>query len=157
MLKLFLPLALVVTAPAVAQTASKVADLAWLEGSWEGKGVGGAPAIEVYSKAAGGALVGHFRQLNPDGSVMFYELITIGDVDGKLTYSLKHFNADLSGWEEKKEVRRFPLTGSAARRWVFSGITYERTGQNSMDVFVEIPGKDGKAETLKFQFRRKAR
>jgi hypothetical protein len=133
--------------------ATPVADLAWLEGSWEGAGVAGAPALEVYSKAADGQMVGHFRQLNADGTVMFYELITIGSRDGVLTYSLKHFNADLTGWEEQNTVRRFPLSTTKPERWEFSGIVYERTGTDSMTVTVATKS-GGADETLVFHFKR---
>lgn len=141
--------------PAYAAPPAKIADLAWLEGSWEGEGIGGAPAIEVYSRAADGSMVGHFRQMRADGKVMFYELITINEVDGSLSYDLKHFNADLTGWEEGGEVRRFPLSEAGDGRWAFSGITYERTGDNEMTALVLHKGDDGKSETLEFRFRRK--
>lgn len=132
---------------------AKIADLAWIVGAWEGQGVGGAPAVEVYSAAADGRMVGHFRQLNADGSVMFYELITIEEVGGLLSYNLKHFNADLTGWEEQQTVRRFPLTAATPERWEFSGISYERTGVDSMTVTVATKGGNSN-ETLRFHFKR---
>lgn len=134
--------------------ADNITDFAWLEGTWEGVGIGGAPATEVYSAAADGQMVGHFRQLKPDGSVMFYELITIGKRDGVVTYSLKHFNPDLTGWEERQTVKHFPLTAAKASRWVFSGIVYERTGDDGMTVSVAATGDDGSNQTLHFLFRR---
>jgi hypothetical protein len=154
MIRAIVAAALFCAAPAFGHAATN-ADLAWLEGAWEGEGIDGAPATEVYSRAAGGSMIGHFRQLQRDGSPMFYELITIGDVGGTITYSLKHFNPDLTGWEEKTEVRRFPLTAAKGDRWEFSGLVYERTGRNSMTVSVPITGNDGKTETLTFRFRRK--
>jgi Domain of unknown function (DUF6265) len=146
---------LTLTASATASPPSTISDLAWLEGSWEGQGIGGAPAIEVYSKAADGKMVGHFRQLTADGKVMFYELITIEETGGSLSYNLKHFGPDLTGWEEKSEVRRFALSAISAQRWEFSGMTYERTGPNSMIARVVAMDASGKAETLEFRFARK--
>lgn len=157
MLRLIALLMLTFSASATAGPPAKIADLAWLEGHWEGEGIEGAPAVEVYSRAADGKMVGHFRQLNKDGSVMFYELITIEESDGSLSYNLKHFNADLTGWEEKSEVRRFPLSAQTATRWEFSGLAYERTGAKSMTASVKSKGKDGKEGTLLFRFRRKSR
>jgi hypothetical protein len=139
---------------AMADTEAGLSGLAWLEGAWVGEGIGGAPATEVYSPAAGGQMVGHFRQLKPDGSIMFYELVTIGIRNGTLTYALKHFNADLTGWEERAEVREFPLKAATATRWDFSGIVYERTGPDSMTASVAIKEADGRTETLTFRFRR---
>jgi hypothetical protein len=150
-------LGLALAAPVSSNPPAKIADLAWLEGSWEGEGIGGAPAIEVYSRAADGKMVGHFRQLTVGGKVMFYELITIEETGGSLSYNLKHFNADLTGWEEKGDVRRFPLAAVRPDRWEFSGLIYERTGRNAMTAQLVSKGADGKAETLQFRFRRKSR
>ncbi len=147
----------VVAAPIAAGPPAKISELSWLEGSWEGKGIKDAPAVEVYSRAADGKMLGHFRQLNADGTVMFYELITIEEADGSLSYNVKHFNADLTGWEEKSEARRFPLSASRAGHWEFSGVTYERTGRNSMTASVKSKGANGTQEILRFRFRRKSR
>lgn len=141
-------------APVLAAPPAKIADLAWMVGAWEGEGIGGAPAVEVYSAPADGKMVGHFRQLKPDGSVMFYELITIEEVDGSLSYNLKHFNADLTGWEEKGEALRFPLTATAGQSWNFSGITYTRTESGEMTATVVSKDKNGQEERLSFRFRR---
>ncbi|MCY1671421.1 DUF6265 family protein [Novosphingobium sp. SL115] len=142
--------------PAQAAPAVNLQTLSWLEGSWEGEGIEGAPALEAYAPAAGGQMVGHFRQLNKDGSVMFYEIITIVEDAGSLAYRLKHFNADLTGWEEKDKVAVFPLSAAGKDRWDFSGLVYERTGRDSMTATVTI-NEGGKEETLVFRFRRKGR
>jgi len=155
---LALALAAILLNPGVIQAAVPAAtlhDLSWLSGSWEGEGIEGAPALEAYAPAAGGQMVGHFRQLNKDGSVMFYEIITIVEDAGSLAYRLKHFNADLTGWEEKDKVVVFPLTAATKQRWDFSGLVYERTGPDAMIASVVVQGDDGKQETLVFRFRRK--
>lgn len=135
---------------------ASLADLGWLAGSWEGEGIEGAPALEAYASAAGGQMVGHFRQLNKDGSVMFYEIITIVEEGSSLAYRLKHFNADLTGWEEKDKVTAFPLTATGKDRWDFSGLVYERTGPDAMTATVRVT-EGGKEETLVFRFRRNGR
>jgi Domain of unknown function (DUF6265) len=84
LLRKIVPLLLLSASPISANPPSRIAELAWLEGSWEGDGVNGAPATEVYSGAADGKMVGHFRQLKADGTVMFYELITIEEANGSL-------------------------------------------------------------------------
>ena len=99
-------------------------------------------------------MVGHFRQLKPDGSALFFELITIGRINGVVTYSLKHFNPDLTGWEERETVRHFPLTFSKDERWAFSGIVYERTGPDSMTVSVTSKDDNGTEQNLGFHFTR---
>lgn len=131
-----------------------VADLAWLEGSWTGDGIGGAPATEVYSEPAGGQIVGHFRQLGVDGSIMFYELITILPVDGKLTYRVKHFDADLNGWEGPDETIDFRLLGACDDEWIFDGLTIRRLGADRMTITVRVSDEAGKLDHLIFDYRR---
>lgn len=154
----FLALAGAILAPQAAHAgpAATLANLGWLQGTWEGEGIEGAPALEAYSPPAGGQMVGHFRQLHEDGSVMFYELITIVEEGGSLAYRLKHFNADLTGWEDKDKVVSFPLTGRTATRFDFSGLAYERTAKDRMTATVVV-NEGGKEETLVFRFRRKGR
>jgi hypothetical protein len=141
-------------APAIAQPPARIADLAWMVGSWEGEGIGGAPAAEAYSAPSDGKMIGHFRQLKADGTTMFYELILIEEVNGSLRYNVKHFNPDLTGWEEKGEVRRFPLSDASADKWSFSGVSYERTGDNAMTASVIVKGDNDSQEKLDFHFRR---
>lgn len=145
---------LFVAFPIKAEPPARIADLAWIVGAWEGEGIGGAPVVEVYSAPVDGKIIGHFRQLNGDGAVMFYELISIEQVGDSLSYNVKHFNADLSGWEEKADVKRFPLTAVSLNKWSFSGVTYSRIDANLMTATVEIMGDDGKPEKLDFRFRR---
>lgn len=157
---LLLATALVLSVPGATYASAPAAslqDLSWLAGSWEGEGIEGAPALEAYAPAAGGQMVGHFRQLNKDGSVMFYELITIVEEGGALAYRLKHFNADLTGWEEKDKVVVFPLTAASKRRWDFSGLVYERVGRDAMTATVLIHNDGGAQQTLVFRFRRTGR
>lgn len=136
---------------------ARLADMAWLAGSWDGVGIGGAAATESWSPAAGGQIPGHFRQLSADGTVMFYELLALAEKDGSLVLRLKHFNADLTGWEEKATVREFPLTATSRDRWEFSGIGYQREGRNRMTVTVLVRNADKTQETLVFKLRRRGR
>lgn len=141
------------TIPGAAQPAARIADLAWLEGSWRGDGITG-PAEEVYSAPSGGQIVGHFRQLNADGTVWFYEIMAIAPMGDSLVYRLKHFNADLSGWEEKAEVRAFPLIAVEKDAWYFDGLTIRRDGPDGMVGAVRIDNKDGTSREVVLRYRR---
>lgn len=141
----------VVGAPAAK---SELSDLTWLAGTWEGTGIDGGAATEVYTAPAGGQIVGHFRQLRPDGSVMFYELMTIAQVGNTLHYRLKHFDVDLTGWEEKTEVRSFPLIATGRDTWFFDGLTIRREGASGMVATVRVGNADGTNQELAFRYRR---
>lgn len=150
--------ALIAAAPVAAQEtrtaeagarapAATLADLAWLEGTWRGDGLG-APAIEVYSAPAAGQIAGHFVQTTAKGGVEFYELMQIVPRDGSLVYRLRHFNPDLTGWEDAKAGRavEFPLVAIAPDRIDWNGMSMRREGADAMTVWVRIGGKDGARE-----------
>ncbi|MEM6908435.1 MAG: DUF6265 family protein [Pseudomonadota bacterium] len=89
--------------------AAKADQLDWLIGSWSGPGVRDALAQETSTAPVGGTMVGTFIQQNADGSIMFTELMYIRPVGESLEMAIKHFNPDLTSWEEKDEVERFRL------------------------------------------------
>lgn len=138
--------------PGVESPPARLEDLAWLQGAWQGPGLSG-PATEVYSGPAGGQIVGHFRQLRGDG-IWFYEIMTIVQVGASLEYRLKHFNPDLTGWEEKGQVVRFPLVAVEKDAWYFDGLTVRRDGPDGMVGAVRIDSKEGPPREAVFTYRR---
>ena len=140
-------------APGASPPAARVADLAWLAGSWEGEGITG-PAREVYSAPIGGQMTGHFIQTRGDG-IWFFEIMSIAEVAGSLEYRLKHFNADLTGWEERGDVRRFPLVAVERDAWYFDGLTIRRDGPDGMIGAVRIDNQDGTSREAVFRYRRR--
>jgi len=85
--------------------------LDWMVGNWTGSGVRGAPAMESWTAPVGGTMVGTFIQQTSDGSIMFTEHMYIRPVGESLEIAIKHFNPDLTGWEEKDKAERFRLVG----------------------------------------------
>ncbi len=136
-----------------ARPAAQVGELSWLAGVWDGQGISG-PAREVYSAPMSGVIVGHFIQQRKE-SIGFYELITIRPDGESITYCLRHFNADLTAWEEKNEVQCFPLIAREQDAWFFDGLTVRRKGDDEMVVAVRTEtGADTKEYV--FQYRRLA-
>jgi hypothetical protein len=157
---LLLAAALVLPAPALADPAATLADATWLEGAWVGEGIGGAPAGEVWSAAAGGQMVGHFWQATADDRVMFYELMMLAsDGTGSLVLRLKHFGPDLAGWEGQAadQATAFPLTAMSPGRLDFPGLTYAMQPDGMLLVSVVVANADGSRATLPFRFRRAGR
>ncbi|MEM6856705.1 MAG: DUF6265 family protein [Pseudomonadota bacterium] len=97
--------------------------LDWLVGQWEGKGVRGAPAMESWLKPMGGMMVGTFVQEDADGAIMFTEHMYLVQEDGSLALKLKHFNADLTGWEEKDDFLTFRLVALEECAAYFNALT----------------------------------
>ena len=138
--------------PGAEAPAAALADLSWMVGSWEGEGLGGV-VRETYSPPADGQMPGHFRSLK-DGKAQFYELVMIAEVGNSLEYRVKHFNPDMTGWEEKAQVVRFPLVAVEKDAWFFNGLTIRRTGPDSATHFVRISGKDGSSREMSFTYSR---
>ena len=131
-----------------------VARLGWLTGHWVGAGIDGAPAQEVYSAPSGGALAGHLVPEDGKGGVAFYEILQIAEHGGSLVYRLKHFGADLAGWEEKAEVVAFPLVAIEGEALYFDGLTLRRDGQDGLISAVQVRRSDGSTAEYVFRYRR---
>ena len=129
-------------------------DVAWLQGTWEGTAFGGI-SEEIWSEPLAKTMMGVYRSVE-NGAVKFYEINSIVETNGSLEMRLKHFHADLKGWEEKDVVRVFPLVKVASGEIFFDGMTYKKTGQDTVTVYLAISDKDGAAREVVFEYRRKA-
>lgn len=97
--------------------------LDWLVGQWSGEGIGGAPAMESWLPPSGGTMVGTFVQESADGTIQFTEHMYLMEEAGTLVLRLKHFNADLTGWEEKDDMPTFRLVGLEPCAAYFNALT----------------------------------
>jgi hypothetical protein len=79
---------------------------------------------------------------------------TIVQVGASLEYRLKHFNQDLTGWEEKNQVVTFRLVAVEKDAWYFDGLTVRRDGPDGMVGAVRIDSKDGPPREAVFRYRR---
>ena len=113
-----------------------------------------APYLRFYSwlPAVGGTLIGSFR-LADDGEPVFYEFMAITEDAGSLTFRVKHFNPDMTGWEEKDETMDFLLVEVGENEAYFDGLTLRRTG-SKLEVFLSMKGKDGTVREEAFVFER---
>ena len=121
----------------------------WLAGNWVGKGLGG-DVQETWLPARGKSMVGVFR-LTENDEVTFYELITIDNEANGAVMRLKHFHANLHGWEEKNEVETWPATILGKHSVRFGPVDYTLVGDDALNVVVRI---EGQPEPMKLAFRR---
>ncbi|WP_213982659.1 DUF6265 family protein [Sphingomonas sp. dw_22] len=134
--------------------AATLDQLAWLAGTWRGEGLG-APATEVYSAPQAGRIAGHFLQEDGKGGIEFYELMQIVPRGESLVYRLRHFNADLTGWEDATgKAVEFPLVAIEKDAIHFDGLTFRITGPRAMTCWVRIRHKDGSTEEMPFRYVR---
>lgn len=135
-----------------AGAAAKIADLAWLAGTWRGAGLGGVNE-EHWSAPAGGTMLGMYRLLKDDRPV-FYELLTLGESGGSLLMTLRHFHPDLRGWEERDETVRMPFIKAEAGRYCFDGLTLEPRPDGSLSIYLVIESKGAAVREVAFNYRR---
>nr|WP_298931629.1 DUF6265 family protein [uncultured Erythrobacter sp.] len=95
----------------------------WLVGQWSGIGIQGAPAMESWLPESGGTMVGTFVQETASGAIMFTEHMYLMEEGGTLALKLKHFNADLTGWEEKDGMLTFRLVAIEPCAAYFNALT----------------------------------
>ena len=131
---------------------ASIDDLAWLVGTWEGDGLGGAND-EVWLPAADGAMVGIYR-LVVDGVPVLYEFLAIREDEGTLVLDLKHFGPDLVGWEADDETVTFPLVSMTENAAYFGGLTYARDGSGGLRIWLAMRGSDGTVREEAFALTR---
>ena len=73
--------------------------------------------------------------------------------NGSLSFRLKHFNSDLTGWEEKNEREEFPLVKVEKNAVYFDGFTIKRISANEIHMYVVI-SDEGEAEEVEFKYFR---
>ncbi len=133
--------------------AAKVDDLAWIAGSWQGEALGG-HFEETWNPPSGGTMVGMFKLVKEDG-IGFYEICSIVPDGDSLRLRIKHFDANLVGWEDKDKSVEFPLLKLTANEAFFDGLTFRRVNAERMDIFVLIE-RHGESNEVQFACQRRS-
>ena len=138
--------------------AAAIEQLDWLVGSWSGSGINGGQAHETWLPATGDTMVGVFVQEEPGGGIMFTEHMYIREVDGSVQMDLKHFNADLTAWEDRDEMVTFRLIALEHCAAYFSALTIRcangANGDDGLVVAVRMQSEGDDIEELLFDFAR---
>jgi hypothetical protein len=138
--------------PGAKSPQATLADVAWLAGRWVGPALGG-EAEEIWSPPNAGSMMGMYRLVR-DGKPIFYEFQTLAEESGSLVLRLKHFNPDLTGWEEKQKAIDFRLVRVRERIVQFEGMSFYREGDTKLTVYLAIEGKDGTVHEEAFSYTR---
>lgn len=138
--------------PGKQSPSATIADMAWLAGHWSGEALGG-DSEEIWSQPNNGAMMGMYRFIKNNKTV-FYELITIIEEKGSLLIRLKHFNNNLTGWEEKNQTIDFPLISKENGAMYFDGMTFVPDGKNFVTIYLVINHKDGTIKEEVFKYKR---
>lgn len=130
----------------------KVEDLSWMVGYWAGPGFGG-ECEEVWMPAKDGHMIGTFRFWS-EGELVFSEFMNLVEEGESISMKLKHFNPDLTGWEEKEEWTTFRLIELSESKVWFHGLTIERIGDEL--IFHLALTENGVRTIEELKFKRKA-
>jgi len=136
----------------VASPKASLNSMAWLAGRWLGEAFGGMTE-ELWSPPAGNSMMGVFRSI-VDNKVNFYEIVTIVEENETLLLRLKHFHANLKGWEEKDVTQDFRLVKVTPDRIYFEGFTFEKVSKDKMIAYVVIGSKKETQKELSFVYER---
>ena len=128
-------------------------DIRWLVGYWQGEGIGGAPAVENWLPATGPTMVGTFIQQTTEGEIQFTEHMYLMEEEGSLVLRLKHFNADLTGWEDKEGMASFRLLAIEDCAAYFDALTLRCNGDDGMVTAVRVGTAAGETRELVFHYR----
>ncbi len=129
-----------------------LADMTWMIGSWSGNALGGV-VEEVWAAPAGGAMLGMFRLIQK-GKPVFYELMTLVEENGSILFRLKHFNPNMTGWEEKDKTVEFKFIGKKDGLIHFEGMSFKPEGKDAFTVYLAIEHKDGNVKEEAFRYTR---
>ena len=98
-------------------------------------------------------MVGTYR-LVKDGKPVFYEMMWLLETEGTLILRLKHFNPDLTGWEEKDKTVDFKFVKKDGNRLYFSGLTFEQASKNELNIYLALRQLDGTLKEEAFKMKR---
>jgi hypothetical protein len=138
-------------APGAQSPTATLAEMRWLAGRWVGQALGGT-SEEIWSEPEAGAMMGMYRLVR-DGKPVFYELLTVVEENRSLVVRLKHFNPDLTGWEEKDKAVDFPLVAVRDGAVHFEGMSFHPKG-DTLTVYLAIGQKGGGMREEAFSYTR---
>jgi hypothetical protein len=133
-------------ADGAAPAPATLADFAWLAGRWEGTGFGGARLEEIWTAPDGTSMCGLFR-MTREGRAQVYEFVLLVPVGDSVEMRLKHFTAELKGWEEKDKWVTFRLVRRTGTEFSFEGLTFRlEDGGRTLRAYLQISSKGQTAE-----------
>jgi hypothetical protein len=86
-----------------------------------------------------------------EGKIVFYELGHIVEKDGTLEYQIKHFDANLNGWEEKDESENFRFIKKVGNRMYFDNFTFEYISEKEVKIYAYFEDSN---EEMVFNFKK---
>ncbi len=125
-----------------------IEDFNWLVGTWTGDGFGG-QSEETWSTPVDGTMMGMYRHYK-DGKIVFYEFLLLDETGLKL----KHFNPDITSWEEKDDFVSFEMISYTKDKIELKGLVFERKSDTEMEIRLRMRNSEGETFTEVFSMKR---
>jgi hypothetical protein len=80
-----------------------------------------------------------------NGQPVFYQLRTLVEENGSLIMRLKHFNPNMTGWEEKDQTVDFPFVAKEKGAYYFNGLSFKPESPGAggaVTIFLAIRSKN---------------
>ncbi|PXX30556.1 DUF6265 family protein [Arenibacter sp. ARW7G5Y1] len=129
-----------------------LADVSWIAGHWKGEAFGGITE-EIWSPPLGDSMMFVFK-LVVDDKVALYEVGHIRQEEESLILRLKHFNGNLTGWEEKDKTVDFKLVKIEGNKVYFDDFTFEKINDSEINIYVVLEQKNGSKEEVAFNYKK---
>jgi hypothetical protein len=139
--------------PGTKSPPARIEMFSWMTGRWTGTGLGG-ELEEVYSPPRDGVMLAHFAAYDAKNGVEFMEFISIAERDGSLVLRIRHFNPDMTAWEEKDKWVEFPFVGREGDKFYFDGLTIERVGANEVIHYIRLKNATGQLRDVQTHYFR---
>ena len=133
---------------------ASAADIAWFAGTWRGE-VFGSSVEHVVLPAQGGQMPGLVR-IVADGRVSMYELSSLIERDGSLTYRNRHFGRELDAMQDRRDYVDRPLVAREGGTLFFDGITFAPDGPDRAAVSFVLRDSQGRPSKHVVRYRRVA-
>jgi len=126
--------------------------ISWITGDWIGDGFGGV-SYETWTEPIAGIILCTYRHVS-EGTNNFFELIPVSEDDkGSLVMKLRHFNPNMTAWEDKEGQLVWEMTEITDTSVTFGPCTYKLIEKDKMEISL-IMNNDGMVETEVFNFKR---
>ncbi|MGH8015017.1 MAG: DUF6265 family protein [Candidatus Zixiibacteriota bacterium] len=112
-----------------------------LVGHWRGEGLGGV-CEETWLPESAGIMLGTFKLMNDD-KVSFFEIMTLSLDSVGPAIRVKHFNADMTGWEDKADMVTFRFDSTSNDQLFFGGLIFKKPAPDSLNIGVRFKKSDG--------------
>ncbi|MDL5514118.1 DUF6265 family protein [Arenibacter sp. M-2] len=129
-----------------------LSDVSWIAGHWKGEAFGGITE-EIWSPPLGDSMMFVFK-LVVDDKVALYEVGHIRQEEESLILRLKHFNGNLTGWEEKDKTVDFKLVKIEGNKVYFDDFTFEKINDSEINIYVVLEQKNGSKEEVAFNYKK---